>query len=509
MLLELIKSDYKGCVYLARVLPGDGRCIVKMISKGSKWEQTLKKEADILGRISSRFIPRMYDFIEDEMMMAVISEYIEGETLYDYVRKKGCLCVDEATDIALKLSEIIFYLHSNKSFRVCHLDIQPKNIILKKGEVYIIDFGSAVSSDEDLGCEGIMKTVGFFRKANVKKNPYCDFEEAFATDVYGILATFYYILVGELLDAKKKTYDSLEGLCAGEYLRAIYEKIYAKDSICMSELLFSLRELDRMCRQGILMRNDNEESGNRRENTGLYEIEEANGISENNSKEGTSFGRGTINKKKTVISTNVGRVKKSMKGKKGISFLEADTRTIGIFSAMQGEGATTMTLAFASYLAGVLQKKVAVARIGEGRELLDISGIYLGDELKSEFEMFKIDYYQLGEDARISWLLGKGYDYVVVDFGDGYERNIEEIMHCSIKVVMGSVNLWRYAAYKKLCKFLRQIPGSDRWLHIVGGDVSDARLHLKKEELTGMSRVMITDPYILEKEQLDFFQKIL
>ena len=68
---------------------------------------------------------------------------MEGRTLYDIVSEKGVLSAEDILGIALKLGEILQYLH-NQTPPVIHRDIKPQNIVVgKDGSIHLIDFGIA------------------------------------------------------------------------------------------------------------------------------------------------------------------------------------------------------------------------------------------------------------------------------------------------------------------------------------------------------------------------------
>lgn len=172
-----------------------------------------------------------------------------------------------------------------------------------------------------------------------------------------------------------------------------------------------------------------------------------------------------------------------------------------------------MAIAMASYLSGVKRFRTAVAEVGKGSAVEEIEEMYFGGKEKTAsgkgFSLYGIDYYHVDDVSAIGWIYGEGYDCVVEDFGTEYEKYMEELVRCSMKVVLGSVNMWRYDAYLKLCTYLKSVTGGDRWFHIVGGDGDDVKRHLKQFGLSGVQRINIETPYIIGNRQLEFFQRII
>jgi serine/threonine protein kinase len=72
---------------------------------------------------------------------ALILEYIDGETLREYIRQKT-LNLREKLEIAIDLTRILGKIHNQD---VIHLDLNSKNILIgNKGQaVHLIDLGSA------------------------------------------------------------------------------------------------------------------------------------------------------------------------------------------------------------------------------------------------------------------------------------------------------------------------------------------------------------------------------
>lgn len=68
-------------------------------------------------------------------------------SLYDYIITKGNLPISKISSIIYKLLTILNSIHDNG---VIHRDIKPQNIMVKAGELYIIDFGfSTIFINED------------------------------------------------------------------------------------------------------------------------------------------------------------------------------------------------------------------------------------------------------------------------------------------------------------------------------------------------------------------------
>lgn len=86
--------------------------------------------------------PQIYEAVEDDGLLTVIEEYINGTSLKDLLTK-GPLTEAEAVDITIKLCKIVQDLH-NCVPPIVHRDIKPSNIILMDdGTVKLLDMNAA------------------------------------------------------------------------------------------------------------------------------------------------------------------------------------------------------------------------------------------------------------------------------------------------------------------------------------------------------------------------------
>ncbi|HZF56012.1 MAG TPA: serine/threonine-protein kinase [Polyangiaceae bacterium] len=102
------------------------------------------REARAAGRISSEFVPRIYDVGTTESGQAyMVMELLEGKNLEEVLLERGRLPIAEAVDYVMEALEAVAEAHA---LGIIHRDLKPANLFLavqKDGSqrIKILDFG--------------------------------------------------------------------------------------------------------------------------------------------------------------------------------------------------------------------------------------------------------------------------------------------------------------------------------------------------------------------------------
>jgi len=108
-------------------------------SLNSNFVERFKREAKNQAKLNHPNIVSIYGFTEQNGILGIVMEYVEGETLEKLITRKNKLDTKDALQILQQMLEGVGHAHS-KSF--IHRDIKPSNIILnKEGVIKIMDFG--------------------------------------------------------------------------------------------------------------------------------------------------------------------------------------------------------------------------------------------------------------------------------------------------------------------------------------------------------------------------------
>jgi serine/threonine protein kinase len=136
-------------VYLAHDQKFDTNVAIKVLNKEFVHNENIRKrflaEARNMFRMSHPNIIKVTDLIEENDTVAFVMEYIDGETLKEYLDRKGKLKDDEIKTIFSQMLDAVSYVHEQN---LVHRDIKPSNFMIdKKGKVKLMDFGIAKNTD--------------------------------------------------------------------------------------------------------------------------------------------------------------------------------------------------------------------------------------------------------------------------------------------------------------------------------------------------------------------------
>ena len=155
-----IGSGGGGIVYLGRHLRLEKQVVLKADRRTLDTRpEVLRREVDMLKGLSHRYIPQVYDFVQEDGVVYTVMDFIEGES-FDKLLGRGLLpSQPQIIKWACQLLEALSYLHSRPPYGILHGDIKPANIMLRPdGDICLIDYNIALA----LGENGAVK-AGFSR----------------------------------------------------------------------------------------------------------------------------------------------------------------------------------------------------------------------------------------------------------------------------------------------------------------------------------------------------------
>lgn len=109
---------------------------------GDKFRQQFLDEARQLAQLRHPGIVTVHDVGLQDDRCYIISAYLEGESLYDWLKRRRPTWQESARIVAA-LADALAHAHAQ---RIVHRDLKPSNVILTAGDTpVLVDFGIAVS----------------------------------------------------------------------------------------------------------------------------------------------------------------------------------------------------------------------------------------------------------------------------------------------------------------------------------------------------------------------------
>ena len=148
-------------VYAAHDPVMDRRVAIKILradrSKGQTTEQRFLREARIAGSLHHPNINTVFDFGQAEDMLFLVLEYVEGETLAQWIKEHNGVRPKAIVPWVKQIAEALDTAHASQ---VVHRDVKPSNFMITRqgGSIKLMDFGVARTPDVTLTQAGT--TVG-------------------------------------------------------------------------------------------------------------------------------------------------------------------------------------------------------------------------------------------------------------------------------------------------------------------------------------------------------------
>ncbi|MGH1341414.1 MAG: serine/threonine protein kinase [Nannocystales bacterium] len=199
--LRRIGRGGMGDVYLASTDDDRPNVALKMLS--DRWVDQpdavarFEREATRLSSVEHPNVVRLHGSGVDRGRPYLVMEYVDGESLSDYLERKGALTLREFVPIAAQILKGMGHAHLRE---MMIRDVKPSNIMLccRKGRanfVKLLDFGLAkfTSKEPQLTQGHVLGTAGYLAPEAIRGE-----ELDLRVDVYAIGVVFYKMLSGVL-----------------------------------------------------------------------------------------------------------------------------------------------------------------------------------------------------------------------------------------------------------------------------------------------------------------------
>lgn len=119
-------------------------------------EDQIIREARLLKELEHPCLPAVYDFFWDGERSCLAMEYVDGITLRAYLKKNRTVPVEQAVQWAVRLCEVLSYLHG-RGQELVYRDLKPENIMIRPdGSIKLIDLGGILCYRDSLHGKGTL-----------------------------------------------------------------------------------------------------------------------------------------------------------------------------------------------------------------------------------------------------------------------------------------------------------------------------------------------------------------
>jgi serine/threonine protein kinase len=203
LILDTLGSGGMGEVYLAQDSRLDRTVALKILSQDVSADkqrmQRFRQEAKVASSLNQPNILTIFEFGEVDSLTFLATEFIDGETLRDYLRGKR-LNLGEILEVSI---QILAALDAAHEARIVHRDIKPENVMIRRRDhvVKVLDFGLAkvtekkpsivtgVRSDEEAVTEfktapgRVMGTINYMSPEQAQAQPVDERTDIWSTGV--------------------------------------------------------------------------------------------------------------------------------------------------------------------------------------------------------------------------------------------------------------------------------------------------------------------------------------
>ena len=202
LLLDSIGQGGMADVHLARD-QRDGQLVaVKWLARSKRTvialRERMKLEAELLAQVKHPNVVQLFDFgITRDGVPYLVLEALTGETLHEYLARRGAMPAEQALPLALELAHALEAVHQAG---LVHGDVKPHNVFLcgeldNPAHVKLIDFGFAQISNQEsqTGEATVAGTLEYMAPEQLLSDPIDP-----RADIYSLGVVLFRWLTGEL-----------------------------------------------------------------------------------------------------------------------------------------------------------------------------------------------------------------------------------------------------------------------------------------------------------------------
>ncbi len=199
-LLEKLGSGAMATVFKARQLSLDRVVAIKVLPKkfmsDPEFVERFYAEGRAAAKLNHPHIVGAIDVGKAGDFHYFVMEYVEGNTVFDYLKKHGHYNEADALDVIIPIAEALEHVHEQE---LMHRDVKPKNIMITKAGIpKLADMGLARKVQDEAAAQAeagrAYGTPYYISPEQIRGRLDIDFR----ADIYGLGATFYHMVTGKV-----------------------------------------------------------------------------------------------------------------------------------------------------------------------------------------------------------------------------------------------------------------------------------------------------------------------
>jgi serine/threonine-protein kinase len=239
-----------GAVYLAHDLRLNRQVALKLFSGDAAQmhyaRHDLFNEARAAAALNHPHIASVYDVLDVDGQVAIVFEYVEGETLAERLRR-GPVAVDGAVAIARQLADALASAHAQG---IVHRDLKPANIVVRRGGVVkVLDFGVARMTPQGVSPAHVARTTAsrFIGTIGYASPEQCLGQSVDArSDIYSLGVVLFEMITGRRLFTSDEAPAVVQAMLSGPAprVRSVVRDVPVEIDELVSSML-AIRAVDR------------------------------------------------------------------------------------------------------------------------------------------------------------------------------------------------------------------------------------------------------------------------
>ncbi|MBC5635913.1 Stk1 family PASTA domain-containing Ser/Thr kinase [Ornithinibacillus sp. BX22] len=184
-------------VYLADDIILDRKVAIKVLrleyANDEEFIARFDREAQSATSLSHPNVVTIYDVGEEDQILYMVMEYVDGMTLKEFIQRYGPIDVPEAIEIMKQITAAISHAHENG---IVHRDIKPQNILIDTyGHIKVTDFGiaMALSATSLTQTNSVLGSVHYLSPEQARGGMATK-----KSDIYSLGIVFFEMLTGRL-----------------------------------------------------------------------------------------------------------------------------------------------------------------------------------------------------------------------------------------------------------------------------------------------------------------------